>query len=81
MKTRGLASGRSFGFVGLVYTGVECSLERVRGVRDLKNAVLSGFTTGAVLAVRAGPTAMLLGGGGFAAFSAVIEIASPYIFG
>jgi hypothetical protein len=35
----------------------------------------------AVAAARAGPAAMMLGGGGFAAFSIAIELASPWLFG
>jgi len=66
--------------VGTVYSAVECTLEKVRGKRDIKSAVAAGFATGALLAYRAGPAAMLLGGGGFAAFSAIIEIASPWLF-
>ena len=45
----------------------------------MKNAVFSGFGTGAILTARAGPQAMLVGGAGFAAFSVAIELAMPYI--
>ena len=45
----------------------------------MKNAVMSGFGTGALLGVRAGPQAMLIGGAGFAAFSVAIELAMPFL--
>ena len=80
MRSKGWSSAKSFGVVGGVFTLIECSLERLRGVKDMKNAVASGFATGAILAASAGPAAMVIGGAGFAAFSAVIELAGPYIF-
>ena len=80
MRQRGWASAKSFGVLGGIYTTVECSLERLRGVKDLKSAVVSGFLTGAIIAVPAGPAAMAIGGGGFALFSGVIEVLSPLIF-
>jgi hypothetical protein len=80
MKTRSLASGKQFGIVGGVYTTIECFMEKARGRKDLPNAMMAGFVTGAVIAARTGPSGMVLGGAGFAAFSGVIEIVSPYIF-
>ena len=80
MRVRGLSSARSFGIVGGVFTLVECSLEKLRGTRDMKNAIASGFITGAIVAAPAGPAAMVMGGAGFGAFSAVIEVVSPYLF-
>ena len=80
MKNRSLSTGRSFALVGGVYATVECFLERLRGRRDMRNALASGFATGAALAVRGGPRAMVFGGAGFAAFSGVMELAMPYIF-
>lgn len=65
---------------GGVYATIECFLEQVRGKRDMRNAVASGFATGAVLAARAGPQAMFVGGTGFAAFSAGMELLIPYVF-
>lgn len=80
LKAKSLSSAKNFGIVGAVYTTFECTLEKVRGRKDMKNAVTAGFATGAVLAARAGPSAMLMGGAGFAAFSAVIELVSPMLF-
>ena len=52
----------------------------MRGKKDMRNAVGSGFTTGALLAVRGGPKAMAIGGAGFAVFSAVMELVIPHVF-
>ena len=80
MKTRALSTGRSFALVGGVYATVECFLERLRGRKDMRNALASGAVTGALIAVRAGPRAMAFGGAGFAAFSGVMELMMPYVF-
>merc|ERR1712232_99938 len=66
---------RNFAKVGCIYAGVECFMERERAVRDIPNAMYAGCITGGILAFQAGPTAMAWGCGGFAAFSAVIEMA------
>ena len=79
-RRSGWSSAKSFGVIGGIFSVVECALEKLRGVKDMKNAVASGFATGAILAASAGPAAMVIGGAGFAAFSAVIELAGPYIF-
>jgi hypothetical protein len=81
MKTRSISQGKTFMIVGATFAAIECTLEKLRGKKDLKNAIVAGFSTGALLAARAGPAAMMLGGGGFAAFSIAIELASPWLFG
>ena len=80
LKTRALSTGKNFAAVGGVYATVECFLEQARGKRDIKGATASGFATGALLAVRGGPLAMLIGGSGFAAFSAGMELLIPIVF-
>lgn len=80
MKERSVSSARNFAIMGGLYTTIECSMETVRGKKDIYNAVGAGFGTGAILAARAGPAATVLGGAGFAAFSIVIEMVSPYLF-
>lgn len=80
LKTRALSSGKNFAAVGGVYATVECFLEQARGKRDLRGATASGFITGALLAVRGGPLAMVIGGSGFAAFSAGMELLIPIVF-
>lgn len=64
---------KGFAKVGLVYSGIECVIERERATRDIPNAMYAGCLTGAVLAYQAGPQAMGMGCAGFAAFSAIIE--------
>jgi import inner membrane translocase subunit TIM22 len=64
---------KGFAKVGLVYSGIECAIERERAQRDIPNAVYAGCMTGALLAYQAGPQGMAMGCAGFAAFSAVIE--------
>lgn len=80
MVVRGWASGKSFGIVGGVYTVVDCNLEKLRGVKDFKSAIASGFITGAAIAAPAGVSAAIIGGAGFAMFSAIIELVSPILF-
>lgn len=64
---------KGFAKVGLVYSGIECAIERERAQRDIPNAVYAGCLTGAVLAYQAGPQGMAMSCAGFAAFSAIIE--------
>ncbi len=65
--------GKGFAKVGLVYSGIECAIERERAQKDIPNALYAGCLTGAVLAYQAGPHAMGMGCVGFAVFSAAIE--------
>lgn len=64
---------KGFGKVGLVYSGIECAVERERAQKDIPNALYAGCLTGAVLAYQAGPQGMAMSCAGFAAFSALIE--------
>jgi import inner membrane translocase subunit TIM22 len=64
---------KGFGKVGLVYSGIECAIERERAQRDIPNALYAGCLTGGILAYKAGPQGMAVGCAGFAAFSAAIE--------
>ncbi|PVG00893.1 mitochondrial import inner membrane translocase, subunit Tim17/22 [Serendipita vermifera] len=67
-------SGRSFGRVGALYSGVECVIESYRAKNDMTNAIGGGFVTGAILARKSGPRGALAGAVGFAAFSTAIEM-------
>ncbi|KAG8813041.1 Mitochondrial import inner membrane translocase subunit tim22, partial [Serendipita sp. 399] len=67
-------SGRSFGKVGALYSGVECVIESYRAKNDMTNAIAGGFVTGGILARNSGPRAALAGAVGFAAFSTAIEM-------
>ncbi|CAG7854145.1 Mitochondrial import inner membrane translocase subunit TIM22 [Serendipita indica DSM 11827] len=66
-------TGRSFGKVGALYSGIECIIESYRAKNDMTNAVAGGFVTGAILARNSGPRGALAGAVGFMAFSAAIE--------
>ncbi|GAA5897271.1 hypothetical protein JCM5296_000987 [Sporobolomyces johnsonii] len=65
--------GMGFGKVGALYAGTECVVEGFRAKNDIYNSVYAGLISGAVLARNSGPRAMVLGGMGFAAFSAAID--------
>jgi len=74
MRARTFSMSKNFGGVGLVYSAIECNVEKYRGTHDMYNALISGMGAGALLAIRAGPGAMLAGGLFFAAFSGAIEL-------
>jgi len=65
--------GRNFAFVTIVFSGVECCIEKYRAKHDIVNGVSAGCITGAALAAGQGPAACAFGCVGFAAFSACIE--------
>ncbi|GEM10542.1 mitochondrial import inner membrane translocase subunit TIM22 [Rhodotorula toruloides] len=65
--------GKGFGMVGALYAGTECVVEGFRAKNDIYNSIYAGLISGAVLARNSGPRAMVLGGMGFAAFSAAID--------
>ncbi|CBQ72942.1 related to Tim22, mitochondrial import inner membrane translocase subunit [Sporisorium reilianum SRZ2] len=67
-------SGKGFGKVGALYSGIECCIEAYRAKNDLVNPVAAGFAAGAILARNSGPKAAIGGGVAFAAFSGAIDI-------
>lgn len=73
MASRSYSLGKNFGMVGLVFSGVECGIEKYRAKHDIVNGTSAGCITGAAFALKGGPKAMLLGCAGFAAFSAAID--------
>ncbi|KAK5193959.1 Mitochondrial import inner membrane translocase subunit tim22 [Exophiala xenobiotica] len=73
MGAKSWSSAKNFAMIGSIYSGVECTIEGFRAKSDLKNSALAGCITGAGLAYKAGPQAVLLGCGGFAAFSTAID--------
>jgi len=79
MRRTAVSSGKNFGTIGLLFAGTECCVEGLRGKNDMTNAVAAGAITGALLARKQGPTAVLWSAVGFAAFSVGIEwwIRSP----
>ena len=64
---------KGFGFMGAVFAGSECVIEKTRAQHDIYNSVYAGCATGGALAYKAGPRAMCAGCATFAAFSAVID--------
>lgn len=74
MGRRSLNSAKNFGYIGMVYSGVECSIESLRAKHDIYNGISAGCITGAGLSIKAGPQAALIGCAGFAAFSTAIDL-------
>ena len=52
---------KGFGFMGAVFAGSECVIEKGRAQHDIYNSVYAGCATGGALAYRAGPRAMCAG--------------------
>lgn len=73
MGSRSWSSAKNFGKIGALFSICECTVEGFRAKNDLYNSAAGGMFAGAILARHAGPQAMLLGGGGFAAFSTGID--------
>ena len=80
MRSAGRATGekamywcKNFAFITGVFTGSECLVEKARGKTDVWNQVVSGCVTGAAMQAKSGPQASLVGCGGFAAFSLIID--------
>lgn len=74
MAKRSWNSAKNFGYIGMIYSGVECSIESLRAKHDIYNGVTAGCITGAGLSVKAGPQAALFGCAGFAVFSTAIDL-------
>ena len=66
-------SAKNFAVVGLMFAGTECLIESYRAKSDIKNAIYSGFLTGGLIGLRAGPMSAVYVGCGFAAFSFAYE--------
>ncbi|XP_053131012.1 mitochondrial import inner membrane translocase subunit Tim22-like [Hemicordylus capensis] len=73
MGQRGMSNAKNFAIVGAIFSCTECLAESYRGKSDWKNSVMSGCITGGAIGFRAGLKAGVLGCGGFAAFSALID--------
>ncbi|CAD1784496.1 similar to Saccharomyces cerevisiae YDL217C TIM22 Essential core component of the mitochondrial TIM22 complex involved in insertion of polytopic proteins into the inner membrane [Maudiozyma barnettii] len=74
MGKRSYSSAKNFGYIGLIYAGVECVVESTRAKSDIYNGVSAGCITGAGLAYKSGPQAAAIGCAGFALFSAAIDM-------
>lgn len=74
MGKRAYSSARNFGYIGMIYAGVECVVESVRAKNDIYNGLWAGCLTGGGLAYKSGPQAAVVGCAGFAAFSLAIDM-------
>ncbi|XP_008156435.1 mitochondrial import inner membrane translocase subunit Tim17-B [Eptesicus fuscus] len=59
VRIRAPQIGGSFAVWGGLFSTIDCGLVRVRGKEDPWNSITSGALTGAVLAARSGPLAMV----------------------
>lgn len=67
------SSAKNFGYMGMVYSAVECVLQSFRAKDDMINGSAAGCITGAGLAIKSGPVAAFTGCAGFAAFSVAVD--------
>ena len=78
---------RSFAMFGVVFSGSECTVEKIRARHDIWNSIIGGCTTGAVMSSqprvalghKARATQMGVGCAGMAAFSAAIDYYMEYM--
>ena len=68
------SSGRGFGKVGALYSGIECCVESFRAKNDIVNPVVGGFLAGGILARNTGPQTAFGSAVAFAAFSGAIDL-------
>ncbi|CAO2636212.1 Mitochondrial import inner membrane translocase subunit Tim17-A [Lemmus lemmus] len=68
IRTRAPQLGGSFAVWGGLFSMIDCSMVQIRGKEDPWNSITSGALTGAILAARNGPVAMVesaaMGGAG-----------------
>lgn len=73
MGSRSWGSAKAFAVMGLIFSGVECAVEKARAKHDTTNTAVAGCVTGGTLSARGGPKAACIGCAGFATFSVLIE--------
>jgi len=73
VRVKSVSYAKSFAWMGFLFAGSECVVEKWRGRTDMANSVSAGCFTGAALAYGSGPKGMCFGCAGFAAFSALID--------
>ncbi|KAM3934545.1 mitochondrial import inner membrane translocase subunit Tim17-A [Leptodactylus fuscus] len=59
IRTRAPQLGGSFAVWGGLFSMIDCSMVKIRGKEDPWNSITSGAMTGAILAARNGPVAMV----------------------
>lgn len=64
---------KGFGGMGLLFSGAECVVEKVRARHDMWNSALAGCFAGGLLAYNTGPKGICFGCASFAAFSVAID--------
>ena len=79
VRARSPVTGGNFAIWGGLFSIFDCSLTAIRRTEDAWNAIASGGMTGAVLAARAGPRAMVRSAAVGAVLLAVIEGASVFL--
>lgn len=72
-KERCASFGKSFAAVGVLFSGIDCAIEKARGKHDKVNSLSAGCMAGGILSARAGPKAAAFGCAGFALFSYIID--------
>lgn len=73
MGSSAFRSAKSFGQIGMIFSGVECCVEGYRAKNELSNGVASGMITGAILARKSSIGNMAIGAAGFGLFSLAID--------
>lgn len=74
MAKRSYSSAKNFGFIGMVYSSLECVIESLRAKHDIYNSVSAGCVTGGSLSYKLGPKSAALSCLGFAAFSSAVDL-------
>ncbi|KAK9476639.1 mitochondrial inner membrane translocase subunit Tim17/Tim22/Tim23/peroxisomal protein PMP24 [Lipomyces japonicus] len=74
LGTKMWSSAKSFGKIGAIFSGVECSIEALRAKNDIYNGIAAGCITGGGLALKSGPQATLTGCAAFALFSGAVDL-------
>jgi len=72
---QGISNGGAFAKMGFYFTASECFLEIVTGRSTMIHSMISGFVTGAIIALGSGPQAVVVSGLGFMTFAAAIDVA------